>query len=165
MNTLRDVAVRNGRPEDHETVISAIPEWWDGRDLSSMVLKVFFVHFSTTTYIAEIDGELVGFLVGFMSQSEEHVGYIHFAGVHPAHRKSGIGRLLYERFYEACRAQNRSIVKSCTSPVNKLSIGFHLKMGFGIEPGDGMIDGLPVMLHYLGKDNPKVRFIRKLPGK
>lgn len=127
-----------------------------------MVLKVFFVHFSTTTYVAEIDEELVGFLVGLMSQSEEHVGYIHFAGVHPGYRRSGIGRLLYERFYEACKAQNRSIVKSCTSPVNKLSIGFHKGMGYSIEPGDGMIDGVPVMLHYLGKDNPKVRFIKKL---
>lgn len=164
MNTVHDLTVRNGRPSDHETVISVIPAWWDGRDLSSMVLKVFFVHFNTTTYIAEIDDKLVGFLVGFMSQSEEQVGYIHFMGVHPGYRRSGIGRLLYERFYEACRAQNRSIVKSCTSPVNKLSIGFHLKMGYSIEPGDGMIDGVPVMLNYLGKDNPKVRFIKKLSG-
>jgi ribosomal protein S18 acetylase RimI-like enzyme len=158
MSERNNIKIRNGTPHDHEKVVSVMPEWWGGRDLSSSVLKVFFIHFNDTTYIAEIDDELGGFLVGFMSQSEPKVGYIHFAGVHPQFRRSGIGRLLYEKFYTACTANDRSIVKSCTSPVNKLSINFHQKMGFEIEPGNGIIDDVPVTLNYLGKDNPKVLF-------
>ncbi len=162
MNQADTVRIRNARPSDHEKVISVMPEWWGGRDLSSSVLKVFFIHFSDTTYIAEINHELVGFLVGFMSQSEQNVGYIHFAGVHPGFRKAGIGRLLCEKFYEACRKNNRFVVKSCTSPINKPSIVFHQKMGCVIEPGDGMIDGITVTLSYLGKNNPKVLFRKEL---
>ena len=162
MNKFNDVSIRNARPSDHEKVISVMPEWWGGRDLATSVLKVFFIHFSNTTFIAEINNELVGFLVGFMSQSEENVGYVHFAGVHPKLRKSGIGRLLVEKFYEVCKKNNRTIVKSCTSPINKLSINFHQKMGYTIEPGDGNIDGVPVTLDYLGKDNPKVLFKKEL---
>jgi len=158
MIELDDVIIRNGQPLDHENIISVMPEWWGGRDLSSSVLKVFFIHFKNTTFIAEVDGQIVGFLVGFMSQSEENVGYIHFAGVHPQFRKVGIGRLLYEKFYFLCKANNRSIVKSCTSPVNKLSINFHKKMGFDIEQGDGIVDDVSVTLDYLGKGNPKVLF-------
>jgi ribosomal protein S18 acetylase RimI-like enzyme len=158
MNELDDVIIRNGQPLDHENIISVMPEWWGGRDLSSSVLKVFFIHFKNTTFIAEIDGRLVGFLVGFMSQSEANVGYIHFAGVHPQFRKVGIGRLLYEEFCFVCKAKDRSIVKSCTSPVNKLSINFHKKMGFDIEQGDGIVDDVSVNLDYLGKGNPKVLF-------
>ena len=135
-----------------------MPEWWGGRDLSSCVLKVFFIHFNNTTFIAEIGDRMVGFLAGFLSQSEEKTGYIHFAGVHPQFRKAGIGRLLYETFYAACRSTGRSIVKSCTSPVNKLSIKFHQKMGFEIEPGDGIVDDVPVTRDYLGRGNPKVLF-------
>ena len=162
MNKLNEVIILNSRPSDHEKVISVMPEWWGGRDLSSSVLKVFFIHFSNTIYIAEINNELVGFLVGFMSQSEKNVGYVHFAGVHPKFRKSGIGRLLVEKFYEECKKNKRAIVKSCTSPINKLSIRFHQKMGYMIEPGDGIIDGVPVTLNYLGKDNPKVLFKKEL---
>ena len=162
MNKLNEINIRNARPSDHEKIVSVMPEWWGGRDLSSSVLKVFFIHFSNTIYIAEINNELVGFIVGFMSQTEENVGYIHFAGVHPKFRKSGIGRLLVQKFYEVCKTNNRSIVKSCTSPVNKLSINFHQKMGCTIEPGDGIIDGVPVTLNYLGKDNPKVLFKKDL---
>ncbi len=158
MSKRENVKIRNGTPLDHGKVVSVMPEWWGGRDLSSSVLKVFFIHFNDTTYIAEIDDELVGFLIGFMSQSDEKVGYIHFAGVHPQFRRSCIGRQLYEKFYAECKANGRSIVKSCTSPVNKLSIKFHQKMGFEIEPGDGIIDDVAVTLDYLGKSSPKVLF-------
>ena len=122
MNELDEVKIRNGKPLDHENIVSVMVDWWDGRDLSPAVLKVFFIHFKNTTFIAQIGNQLVGFLIGFMSQCEEGVGYIHFAGVHPQFRRAGIGRLLYEKFYAACKANGRSIVKSCTSPVNKLSI-------------------------------------------
>ena len=151
MNELDDVKIRNGKPLDHENIVSVMTEWWGGRDLSSSVLKVFFIHFKNTTFIAEIGNQLVGFLIGFMSQCEEGVGYIHFAGVHPQFRQVGIGRQLYEKFYYACKTNHRSIVKSCTSPINKLSILFHQRMGFEIEPGDGIVDDVSVTLDYLGK--------------
>jgi ribosomal protein S18 acetylase RimI-like enzyme len=97
-------------------------------------------------------------LVGFISQSEEIEGYIHLAGVHPQLRKVGIGRLLYEKFYSACKVNDISIVKLCTSPVNKLSVFLHQKMGFEIEPGEGIVDDVSVTLDYLGKGNHKVLF-------
>ena len=139
-----------------------MPDWWDGRDLSAMLPKVFFIHFSDTIYIAERHGELAGFLVGFFSQAQEEVGYIHFVGVHPDCRKAGVGRMLYEKFYGACRAQGRGVIKSCTSPVNQLSVGFHQSMGFELEPGDGEVDGIPVTMHYLGENDPKVLFKKTL---
>jgi predicted GNAT superfamily acetyltransferase len=165
MNITKNIIIRNGKPSDHEHIVSVMPEWWGGRNLSSSVLKVFFMHFNNTTYIAEIDNNLIGFLIGFLSQSEENTGYIHFVGVHPNYRKAGIGRLLYQNFFNTCIANKRSIVKSCTSPINKLSINFHLHMGFIIEPGDGVVDGIPITVNYLRKDDPKVLFKKELDNK
>lgn len=162
MNTIDSIQVRNGIPSDYENVISVMPNWWGGRDLSSSVLKLFFIHFCNTTFIAEMNRMLVGFLVGFFSQSEKNVGYIHIAGVHPNYRNVGIGRLLYHHFFKACEENNISLVKSCTSPINKLSINFHQHMGFIIEPGDGIVDGLPVVMNFLEKNDPKVLFIKEL---
>ena len=158
----RIIKIRTGRPSDHKNVISVMPEWWDGRDLTSMLPKVFFIHFHNTIFIAEVGNELVGFLVGFLSQSEDNVGYIHFVGVHPNCCKAGIGRRLYERFYDICKANARSTIKSCTSPINKLSIDFHLRMGFIIESGDGTVDGVAVTRNYLRKNDPKVLFRKEL---
>ncbi len=156
------IQIRNTSPSDYEMVISAMPTWWDGRDLTAMIPKVFFIHFSNTSFIAEKDHQFVGFLVGFMSQTEKKVGYIHFAGVHPGFRKEGIGKMLYKSFFQCCKSNERTIIKSCTSPVNKLSIGFHQSMGFEIEHGDGIIDGVPVTLNYLGVNNPKVLFRKEI---
>ncbi|WP_022663693.1 GNAT family N-acetyltransferase [Desulfospira joergensenii] len=154
--------IRNTLPTDHQRVISVMPDWWDGRDLRSMLPKVFFVHFCSNSFVVEASDQLIGFLVGFMSQTDENVGYIHFAGVHPQFRKEGIGRKLYNQFFKQCELKNRTIIRACTSPVNKLSITFHQRMGFIIEAGDGEIDGIPVTSNYLEINNPKVLFRREI---
>jgi putative NADPH-quinone reductase len=58
-----DAKIRNGKSVDHDNIVSVMPEWWGGRDLSPSVLKVFFIHFKNTTFIAEIGGQMVGFLI------------------------------------------------------------------------------------------------------
>ena len=158
MKNIGDVTIRNVKPSDHEKVISVIPKWWHGRDLSSAALKIFFIHFSDASFVAERNDELVGFLIGFMSQTEKDVGYAHLGGVHPEYRKAGIARLLLHEFIEVCKMNNRSVVKSCTAPINKRSIDFHKQMGFTIEQGDVFFEGVPVTLDYLGKSNHKVLF-------
>ncbi|MDA8138063.1 MAG: GNAT family N-acetyltransferase [Desulfobacteraceae bacterium] len=158
----KEMAIRNVTPMDHARVIAVMPAWWGGRDLTASVQKLFFIHFANTSFIAEARDELVGFLIGFLSQAEEDVGYIHFAGVHPDYRKAGLGRVMFEKFFEVCKAHRRWVVKSCTSPVNKLSIAFHQHMGFAIEAGDGMVDGVPVSMNFLRANDPKVLFRKEL---
>jgi ribosomal protein S18 acetylase RimI-like enzyme len=97
MTTL--ISLRNGQPADFEKITSVMPLWWNGRDLTAAILKVFFHHFNDTIFIAEQNNTMVGFLIGFLSQSDPDVGYIHFAGVHPDFRKIGVARQLYNQFY------------------------------------------------------------------
>ena len=162
MDELKNITIRNAKPSDHQNVIAAMPHWWDGRDLSASVQKIFFRHFSNTSFIAEKNSELCGFLVGFLSQSYPNEGYIHFVGVHPGMRKIGLAQSLYQNFYEVCVSNSRTIVKSCTSPINKLSIGFHQSMGFSIEPGDSFVDGMPVTINHFKENDPKVLFKKEL---
>lgn len=156
------IIVRNGIPADYEAIISIMPIWWDGRDLTHMVMKLFFYHFRDTIFIAEKGDKIVGFLIGFLSQSAANEGYIHFAGVHPSYRKIGLGRTLFQRFFDECKKHGRNVVRSCTSPINKPSIAFHQRMGYEIELGDSEIDGLPVTTNYHRENDPKVLFKRTL---
>jgi predicted GNAT superfamily acetyltransferase len=102
-----------------------------------MLPKLFFVHFRDTSLVAERDGELAGFLVGFLSQSEPEAAYVHFVGVSPAERGSGLGRELYERFFETARAAGRTSVSCVTSTANTRSVAFHEAIGF--EPSEPQI--------------------------
>jgi GNAT superfamily N-acetyltransferase len=153
--------VRNSKPSDHQRIISVLKDWWGGRDLAWMLPKLFLIHFSDTSFIIEKNSELIAFLIGFLSQSNINEGYIHFAGVHPNYRDTGIGRYLYDRFFKVCSDQGRDTIKACTSPVNKGSIAFHKKVGFKILPGNAELDDIPVTLDYNKPNDPKVLFQTK----
>lgn len=154
--------IRNLRPEDHLSIVEAIPEWWGGRDVRSALPKVFTLHFASTSFVAECEGHLAGFLVAFMSPTCLDEAYIHFVGVSPKFRKQNLAAQLYEKFFNLARAQKRSKVRCCTSPVNTGSIAFHKKMGFILEEGDSIVDGYPVTLDHNQKGDSKVRFLKIL---
>jgi predicted GNAT superfamily acetyltransferase len=156
------VSIRPLGPSDYLPVISVIDDWWNGRQMADMLPHLFFEHFTDTSFAAERDGELAGFLVGFRSQSRPAEAYIHFVGVHPRERGSGLGRQLYERFFAAVRAPDCLLVRAVTSPVNSGSIQFHQRMGFEIEPGDAEVNGIPVTAGYDGEGQDRVRFTKQL---
>jgi GNAT superfamily N-acetyltransferase len=156
------VRIRPIRSSDYLTVISVIDAWWGGRHLADMLPRLFFEHFTDTSFAAERDGELAGFLVGFRSQSRPGEAYIHFVGVHPGERGHGLGRRLYERFFEAARAGGCDRVRAVTSPVNRGSVAFHRRMGFDIVPGETGPDGIAVAAGYDGEGQDRVRFVRHL---
>ena len=64
---------------------------------------------------------------------------MHFVGVDPSRRASGLGRALYERFFEAVRP--RRVVRAVTSSVNERSVAFHRALGFEVERVDESYDG------------------------
>jgi ribosomal protein S18 acetylase RimI-like enzyme len=130
--------IRHARPSDYARVISVVDSWWGGRRMAPMLPRLFFVHFEGTSFVAEADGELVGFLCGFRSQTREDEAYIHFVGVAPAFRRSGVGRELYERFFAEA---GRPVVRCVTSPANELSLAFHRSLGFEVERVDEDYDG------------------------
>ena len=102
--------------------------------MAPILPKLFFIHFEGTSFVAEDpNGELLGFVCGFLSQTADDEAYIHFVGVTPEDRGDGLGRALYERFFEAARASGRTSVRCVTSPVNQGSIAFHEAMGFQVE--------------------------------
>ena len=158
----KEIIIRNSEPSDHHRIINVLKDWWSGRDLTGMLQKLFLIHFCNTSFIIERDDELVGFLIGFLSQSNTDEGYIHFAGVHPDYRGMGIGEYLYEQFYKVCKENKRNIIRACTSPVNKGSIEFHKRIGFQIGQGNAKVDGIPVTLDYNKPKDPKVLFKKRI---
>jgi len=128
----------------------------------AMLPRLFFKYFSGTSLLAEIGDKRVGFLVGFFPATDNSEAYIHFAGVHPDHRKKGIGRLLYSHFFSVCRSNGRSIFRCVTSPVNKNSIAFHSSLGFQLEPSSEVLGNIPIHRNYDGPGEDRVLFLKRL---
>jgi ribosomal protein S18 acetylase RimI-like enzyme len=128
------LTIRHAQPSDYGRVIQHVNAWWAGREMALMLPQLFFVHFEGTSFVAEDEeGKLAGFLVGFVSQADPTEAYVHFVGVAPEHRGSGVGRELYERFFEAVQAQGRTTIRCVTSPANTGSLAFHEALGFEVD--------------------------------
>jgi ribosomal protein S18 acetylase RimI-like enzyme len=146
--------IRHANPADYGRVIQHVNAWWGGRDMAPMLPKLFFLHFEGTSFVAEDDeGRLVAFLIGFLSQTDPEEAYIHFVGVAPAERGSGIGRELYERFFAVVANEGRTRVRCVTSPVNEGSVAFHESLGFVAER---------VAQDYDGPGEDRVLFVKQL---
>lgn len=153
--------IRQLRPADYSLVIEVVDEWWGGRPMAGMLPRLFLEHFSDTSFAAERDGVLAGFLVGFVSQSRPGEAYIHFVGVHPGQRGQGLGRRLCGTFFDAVWVRGCTVVRAVTAPVNTGSIEFHRRMGFEVEPGE-VRDGIPIAVGYDGPGRDRVRFVKHL---
>ncbi|RXZ48414.1 GNAT family N-acetyltransferase [Agromyces binzhouensis] len=150
---------------DHARVVSVIGPWWERQDADRLALllpRLFFQHFAdTSTVVDDEHGELAGFLIGFRSASRPEVAYIHFVGVRPDQRRTGLARTLYERFFEAMRASGCQRVEAITGPPNVRSQDFHRAMGFDAT-GDTVIDGVRAWRDYDGPGEHRVAFTRPL---
>jgi len=154
--------VRHVLESDYIQVISVIDDWWDGRHMVDMLPKLFFQHFQDTSFVAEQDGQIIGFLIGFVSQTYPTEAYIHFIGVHPDYWKDGVAKNLNQKFFEKVAEKGCNVVRCVTSPVNKTSIAFHTRMGFQMEKGNSQVDGVPVTVNYDGKGQDRVLFVKML---
>lgn len=155
--------IRNIIPQDYNIIKIHLNEWWDGRQISHLLPKLFFDHFSNTSFIIE-EGQIVtGFIIGFLSQDHPHKAYVHFVGVNPTSRKNGIGKSLYQHFFNIVQRQGIKEVECITSPANKTSICFHQKIGFSIKNGDKTNEeGVSFFLDYDGQGDDRVLFNIKL---
>ncbi len=139
---------RTVKVSDYDIISPVINDWWGGRQMADLLPKLFFVHFNNTSFVAEEDGKIVGFLIGFLSQTFPEEAYIHFVGVDPDYRKQKIGRQLYDMFFSVVKENGRDIVRCITSQVNKNSIAYHKRMGFEIEN--------------TGNNGDKIYFVKKI---
>ena len=159
---MEPIHIRNAEPSDYKPIISVLNDWWGGRNMRDMLPKLFFVHFRQTSFVAEASDRIVGFINGFVSQTYPGQAYIHFIGVHPEFRSQHVGRSLYEHFFSVVTSLDCKVVRCVTLPTNKHSVGFHLRMGFEVEPTETNVDGLCVARDYDGIGEDRVLFRKQL---
>ena len=152
------VAIRTARREDYARIVAVVDDWWGGRRMAALLPSLFLEHFAGTSLVAEDEhAELAGFLVGFDSPDHPGEAYVHFLGVRPDHRGSGLGRELHDRFAHAAAERGVTTVRCVTSTVNSASVAFHTSIGFEVEGVDE-----PVVVDGVDDVAGHVRMVRRL---
>lgn len=156
---------RRPTEDDHTRVVAVVDEWWGGRRLHDLMPRLWFQHFSGTSWIAEdADGRLRGFVVAFVSQDDPTTGYIHMIAADPNLRRHGLGRTLYERAVADLATRGARRVMAITWPGDRISIAFHRALGFREVDGPGTqpLYGTAAYPDYDGAGEDRVVFRRDL---
>jgi GNAT superfamily N-acetyltransferase len=153
--------VRRITKGDFDRIVEVIDHWWGG-PIGTFAHPIFFYELGDHALVVEQGSLMIGFLLGFIAQGSDpshragsdavRTGYVHLVGIHPDFRGRGVGRLLYERFTDGCRAAKCVRMKAITAPGNEGSIRFHVALGWDIEEIDD----------YAGPDRRRVVFTRAL---
>lgn len=152
------VALRQANLEDHVRVLAVVDEWWGGRRMSALIPSLFLEHFAGTSYVAEDSvGALSGFLIGFRSQDRPDEAYVHFVGVRPDQRGTGLGARLHDTFATTVQERGVRRIRCVTSRLNTASIAFHTSIGFVVDGTDAPIDAVD-----LDDTAGHVRLVREL---
>lgn len=156
---------RRPTEEDHPRVAGVVDEWWGGRRMRALLPRLWFQHFTGTSWIAEDDtGRLAGFIVAFVSQDDPAIGYVHMVASDPNRRRAGIGRALYQRVFDDLAARGVRRVTAITWPGNRQSVAFHTALGFRIDDGPGTqnLYGTPAYADYDGDGDDRAVFSKDL---
>lgn len=158
------VKVRRARSGDYPAIAAQVDAWSRGRFVGVALPKSFFQHFADTSLLLFEGADLAGVLVGFRSQAQPTLAYVHFVAIAPGSRRQGHGRLLYEAFFARARELGCRQVQAIAPPVNSSLIAFHRQLGFEVVDGGGFSCGIAVCPDYAGPGQHRVLFQRELPA-
>lgn len=156
---------RHPTEADHRPIVDLIDEWWGGQRVHHELPRYWFRHFTATSWIAETpDGRLAGFLIGFLSPDRPGEAHVHLIGADPNLRRVGVGRALYERFFDEARSRGVTRVSAVAWPDNRAAVAFHAAVGFEVDRGPGTrpIHGVPALPDYDGDRDDRVVLTRDL---
>jgi GNAT superfamily N-acetyltransferase len=114
---------------DFDQIVQVIDAWWGGAT-RHLAHPMFFHELGQQAFIVEENDQMIGFLLGFLTPDLPPRGYVHLVGVHPEHRRRGVGRFAYTWFEAECRKRGCRQVKAITTPGNEGQVLFHKGIGW-----------------------------------
>ena len=154
--------ISNCTLEDYDQILTALPEFWDGRDTRHLHHPFLIHEFGDTAFVIRDGGQVVAYLFGFLSQTQP-AGYVHAIAVRPSARRRRLAQHLYAHFVECARRRGCRHVKAMTNPSNAASIAFHKSLGMQLL-GAPNAEGVPVVADYSGRGLARVVFWKSLEG-
>lgn len=152
--------VTNCTKQDFDQILLEFNQFWEHDRTLALHHPTIIYEFGNSAFVIKDGDRVLAYLMGFLSQTEK-VGYVNLLSVRQGYRRQGLARQLYEHFTQYALAHGCTRLKAITSPVNKLSIAFHKRIGMTLM-GDDTAEGVPVVRDYAGPGKDRVVFIKNI---
>lgn len=156
---------RHPTEADQPRIVGLVDEWFGGRRVRHLVVRAWFRHVASTSWLAEDeDGAPIGFLIGYRSQDHPDEAVLHLVGVHPSHRRRGVGRAMIESFLADAAAGGARTVIALAWPGDPIPIAFFRALGFRPDDGPGSqnLYGTAAFPDYEADGEDRIVFVREL---
>ena len=84
-------------------------------------------------FVAEDDGEIIGFLLSYETLPFRGTLYIHYIGLNPEYQGKGVGFLLYKKIIDKAKEKQIKEIRALINLDNPKSIKLHEKLGFKLS--------------------------------
>ena len=164
-----DLSFRHPTEADQARFVGLVDEWFGGRRVRHLVVRSWFRHFGSTSWIAEdASGAPIAFLLGYRSVDRPDEAVLHLVGVHPSHRRRGIGRALVASFHADVSAAGTTSIIALAWPGEPIAVAFFRALGFRPDDGPGSqnLYGTPAFPDYEWPGEDRIVFVhgRVVPG-
>ncbi len=156
--------VRNVFENDFVEIVNKSREWGDIVIEREAIYHIMTKHFRSTCFIAEDRQRVIGYLLGFRSQSHPDEAYMHLVQVDPALRGHGVGRRMFRQFEDAVKARGCRKITTTSRPQNKTAMAFYEEMGFKpVQAGATVeVDGVRAIKDYNGPGKHVVLWCKEI---
>jgi GNAT superfamily N-acetyltransferase len=157
--------LRHPAEADQPRIAAVVDGWFPGQHVNRLAARSWFRHFATTSWIAEdATGAPIGFVLGYRSQDVRAEAVVHLVGVHPSHRRHGIGRTLVNALLIEVADAGATTVIAVAWPGEPIAVAFFRALGFTPDDGPGTqpLYGTPAYPDYEGEGEDRVVFRRRL---
>ncbi len=160
----RELDFRHPTEADQPRIVGLVDDWFGGRRVRHLVVRSWFRHVASSSWLTEdAAGHPVGFLIGYRSQDRPREAIIHLVGVHPSHRRRGIGRALIGSFLADAAEAGVTTVTALAWPGEPIAIAFFRATGFRPDDGAGTqnVHGAPAYPDYEAPGEDRIVFVHR----
>jgi len=146
--------------DDFHYILEHLEDFWGSQRTENLHHPMFVYELGDTALAVKHESRLVGYLWGLIAQ-KGNVGYCHLMAIHRDMQRQGLGRLLYEAFFDLSISRGCKHIKAITTLANAASISFHRRLGFETR-GDSATGDVHFVKNYSGAGQDRIVFWRDL---
>jgi GNAT superfamily N-acetyltransferase len=133
-----NIQLRKARPKDIGPITAVKRLAWPDEDCDPARVKTALAAPRHQTHVIEVEGELVGFVDGFLTYGENSATRweVDLLAVHPEYHGRGLGSRLIAANTQAGAAAEADLIRSLIHIDNHASEGAFARCGYEAQPGE-----------------------------
>lgn len=153
--------IENLTVEDYELVRQKMRDWYPLIAADLQLPRLFFKHFSFTSFIISDAKDVLGVMIAFPSLYQANTACIHLLAINPHHKELGIEKELFKLLKETTAQYRVNKVEYILHPQHHAFIELCKRLEFETKTGDKVVGTISTFSDYDGIGQDRAIFVKQ----